>query len=106
MDFNYDHSYIGWMKISDFLLDTDLNILQSNKLIDGLKEYMVKENFQTIMINEHILDVNSSSFRKSELSDIIKEPDNCYFLYHFFIKYQYYNYAAAVRNNMYCIIRK
>ena len=106
MDFNNDQLYIGWMKISDFLLETDLKILESNKLIDGLKEYMVKEKFQTIMINEHILDVNSSSFRKSEQSDIIKEPENCYFLYHFFVKYQYYNLAAAVRNNMYCIRRK
>ena len=103
MDFNYDYSYIGCMKISDFLLETDLKILQSDKLIDGLKEYMVKEKFQTVMINEHILDVNSSSFRKSEESDFIKEPENCYFLYHFFVKYQYYNLAAAVRNNMYCI---
>ena len=93
-------------KISDFLLETDLKILQNEKFIDGLKEYMLKEKFQTVMINDFVLEVDSSSFRNSEPSDVIIEPENCYFLYHFFIKYQYYNLAAAVRNNMYCILRK
>ena len=91
------------MKISDFLLETELNILNNDKLISGLNEYMHKEKFKLVMINDQVLDVNSSSFRKSELSDNIKEPDNCYFLYHFFVKYQYYNLAAAVRSNMFCI---
>ena len=93
-------------KISDFLLETDIKILQNEKFIDGLKEYMLKEKFQTVMINDFVLEVDSSSFRNSEPSDVITEPENCYFLYHFFIKYQYYNLAAAVRNNMYCILRK
>lgn len=91
------------MKISDFLLETDLKILDNDKFIDGLKEYMLKEKIQTVMINEHVFDVNGSSFRKSQPLDIIKEPDNCFFLYHFFVKYQYYNLAAAVHNKMVCI---
>jgi hypothetical protein len=93
-------------KISDFLLEADLQILQNDKFIDGLKEYMLKEKFQIVMINDLVLDVNSSSFKNSEPSDVITEPENCYFLYHFFVKYQYYNLAAAVRSSMYCVIRK
>jgi len=92
--------------ISDFLLETDLHILQNDKFIDSLKEYMLKEKFQIVMINDLVLDVNSSSFRKCAPSDIVTELENCNFLYHFFVKYQYYNLAAAVRNNMYCIIHK
>jgi hypothetical protein len=92
--------------ISDFLLETDLHILQNDKFIDSLKEYMRKEKFQIVMINDLVLDVNSSSFRKCAPSDIVTELENCNFLYHFFVKYQYYNLAAAVRNNMYCILPK
>ncbi len=94
------------MKISDFLLETDLNILNNEKLVAGLNEYMLKEQFQSVMINDHVLDFNSSSFRKSKPLEIIAEPDNCYFLYHFFVKYQYYNFAAAVLKNMVCICPK
>lgn len=94
------------MKISDFLSKTDLKILHNDKFIDGLKEYMLKEKFETIMINDHILEVNGSSFRKSGPLEIVTEPENCCFLYHFFVKYQYYNLAVAVRNNMVCILRK
>jgi len=91
-------------KISDFLLETDFQILQNDKFIGRLKEYMLEEKIQTIMINDYVLETNCLSFRKSEPFEIVSELDNCLFLYHFFIKYQYYNLAAAIRNNMYCKI--
>ena len=94
------------MKTSDILSEKDLNILHDDKFIGGLKEYMLKENIQTIMINDYMLDAKSLSFRKSEPLEIVSELDNCLLLYHFFIKYQYYNLAAAIRNNMYCRIPK
>ncbi len=92
------------MKTSDILSGNDFDILQDDKFIGRLKEYMLEENIQTVTINDYVLETNYFSFRKSEPLEITSELDNCLFLYHFFIKYQYYNLATAIRNNMYCII--
>lgn len=90
------------MNLNDILTSSELNILSKPELISGLNEYMASNGIMVIMINDYVLYANDVQFRLKTNEDLISELDNCYYLYQFFIKYQYYNLAAAVRNNMVC----
>jgi hypothetical protein len=94
------------MMMSNILSDKEIQILQDTKFIDGLNQYMMKEKIAVILINNYVFYAQSSKFKERKGDEIIVEPDNCFNLYHFFIKYQYYNFAASVRANMFCIIPK
>ena len=92
--------------MSDIFNDIEIKILQDKKFIDGLNQYMVREKISKVLINNHVLYAQSNDFKEVTGNEKIVEPDNCFNLYHFFIKYQYYNFAAAVRSNMVCVISK
>jgi hypothetical protein len=93
------------MNLSDFLTENELVSLQNQKMLAELKRYMADTETPQLMINGYVLHVNDSQFRSNADAESIKEPDNCFLLYHFFVKYQYYNLAAAVKNNMVCSIK-
>ncbi len=94
------------MRMSDIFTDKEIQFLQDKKFIDGLNQYMIKEGILVVLINNYVFHVQSTDFKERTGDEIIVEPDNCFNLYHFFIKYQYYNFAASVRANMVCIIPK
>lgn len=93
------------MNLSNFLNENELATLQNQKMLAELKEYMADTATPQLMINGYVLHVHDTQFRINSDAESIKEPDNCFLLYRFFVKYQYYNLAAAVKNNMVCIIK-
>lgn len=92
--------------MSDIFTDKEIQFLKDAKFIDSLKQYMTNEKISVVLINNYVFYVKSNNFKEIKSDEVIVEPDNCFNLYHFFIKHQYYNFAAAVRANMVCIIPK
>jgi hypothetical protein len=94
------------MNYINVLDEKNIHLLSSKKLISELKEYMICHKINFIMMNGHVLEINQEKFHYLLNIDQVSEIDNIFNLYYFFIKYQYYNLAAEVKKNTYCILKK